>query len=87
MLLIKHTPTSEVVWHVGEPFPAISGTIHLIQADCDELNFIQRHFKNLPLVLNDKGLSYRTQIWTGEWATYICHNIAGMVSKTGEVFP
>ena len=86
MLYIKRTPTSEVTWHIGEPFPAITGPIYLLQADCDELNFIQTRFKGLPQVLDQNGFSCRTQIWTGDWATYIAHNMVNIVPQQGEVY-
>lgn len=61
-------------WHVGEKVNSnLAGKIETgtfrvteIQADCDELQYIRDHFRNLP-----DCPSMRVVSWRGDWARFI----------------
>lgn len=63
--------TREYNWHIGKPSPIGPFEIAIfVSADCDELEFIRKHFDNLPIP-NHK----RVVKWYGDMADFIAQNL------------
>jgi len=61
-------------WHIGEPTPIQSNLIHdvwMIQADGDELNYIEHRFWNV------RWAKSSVVRWYGEDAIFIVGNLIG----------
>ena len=70
----KQSPSLCHEWHVGMPFPLPFGTdiqgVVEVQADCDELNFVCEHFRDLPI-----RITRSTMRWFGDDAKFIVANL------------
>ena len=71
MLSFITSQKKEIPWHIGNPCPNIISVIE-IQADCDELEYIRRHFTGIPFHTG------RVVKWTGEFAKFIYDGIKSL---------
>lgn len=69
MLYVVMTNNRCVGWHIGEQSPLSHEDVQEveeIQADCDELEWIEKSFQNLPI--HNRA---RVQRWFGDQARFI----------------
>ncbi len=71
MLVFVNGQEIEKPWHIGCPCPVISRVIE-VHADCDELEYIRRHFTNIPFHTG------RTVKWSGDFAWFIYQGIKSL---------
>ena len=60
----------EIEWHCGEPAPTHPHCVDIIQADGDELLYIERVFGNIPTRLDSRVVQ-----WHGDIAKFIIANL------------
>lgn len=71
MMYLSDTNGKERVWHIGEARPGLLNDIcEEVQADGDELEYIENNFSNIPY---RKGVSVLN--WKGDIAQFIYDHI------------
>jgi hypothetical protein len=56
-------------WNIGSPVPKMENVAE-IQADCDELTYIEMNFGNIPIARKKRVVK-----WTGDFAMFIYNNL------------
>lgn len=75
MLYARFQNSSQsIVWHLGNELHQATikdnaNDVIMVQADCDELDYILNKFKNLPCTTD------RVQKWYGDFAKFIAGNL------------
>lgn len=73
----EHGEPETITWHIGENIDLNEDDVRnvlSVQADCDELEYIELKFKNLPMV-NDE----RVVEWFGDHAKFIARHLSKRV--------
>lgn len=73
MLYIRIRNRNTISWHVGEPVPPfVAADVASVQADCDELAYIENEFTGIPRVKGKWVVR-----WYGDDARFIAGNLRG----------
>lgn len=70
MLYFVDKNGKELIWRIGNALPNMENVVE-VQADCDELTYIEMNFGNIPIARKKRVVK-----WTGDFAVFIYNNMS-----------